>query len=478
MKSTVETLSPTRVKLSVEVPFDELKPSLDKAYRSIAQQVSIPGFRKGKVPPRLIDQRVGRAAVLEEAINDAIPQQYSAAVREHEVKVLGQPDVNVTELADNEKVSFTAEVDVRPEFTLPDYKSLAVTVDDVEVPDSEVDEQVGRLRERFAVLKGVERAVGDGDYVSLDLAATVDGEEVEGGTATGLSYEVGSGQLLDGIDEAIIGLESGGATTFTTALVGGEHAGRDAEVAVTVRSVKEKELPELDDEFAQTASEFDTLEELREDVRTRLAQVKGVEQGMQARDKVLEALLGAVEVPLPETIVTSEVEFRKHDISHQLEHAGLSLDQYLESEGKTAEEFDAELADAARNAVKSQLVLDAVADAEEVGVGNEELTSEVVRRAQDAQLQPQEFADRIVQSGQLPLLIADVRRGKALALVLEAAAIADASGRTVDLEALRRPLGVETVEVEDDAAAAAEGDAAAAAEGDAAAAAEGDAEQE
>ena len=356
-------------------------------------------------------------------------------------------------------MSFTAEVDVGPEFTMPYYKSLAVTVDDVEVPDSEVDEQVGRLRERFAVLKGVERAVGDGDYVSLDLAATVDGEEVEGGTATGLSYEVGSGQLLDGIDEAIIGLESGGATTFTTALVGGEHAGRDAEVAVTVRSVKEKELPELDDEFAQTASEFDTLEELREDVRTRLAQVKGVEQGMQARDKVLEALLGAVEVPLPETIVTSEVEFRKHDISHQLEHAGLSLDQYLESEGKTAEEFDAELADAARNAVKSQLVLDAVADAEEVGVGNEELTSEVVRRAQDAQLQPQEFADRIVQSGQLPLLIADVRRGKALALVLEAAAIADASGRTVDLEALRRPLGVETVEVGDDDAAAAEGDA-------------------
>jgi trigger factor len=452
VKSTVETLSPTRVKLSVEVPFDELKPSLDKAYRSIAQQVSIPGFRKGKVPPRLIDQRVGRAAVLEEAINDAIPQHYSAAVREHEVKVLGQPDVSVTELADNEKVAFTAEVDVRPEFALPEYKSLSVDVDDVEVPESDVDEQVDRLRERFAVLKGVERQVQDGDYVSLDLAATVDGEEVPGGTATGLSYEVGSGQLLEGVDEAIIGLESGGATTFTTALVGGDHAGRDAEVAVTVRSVKEKDLPELDDEFAQTASEFDTLEELREDVRNRLTQVKGVEQGMQARDKVLEVLLDAVEVPLPETIVTSEVDFRKHDINHQLEHAGLTLENYLETEGKTAEEFDAELTDAARKAVKSQLVLDAVADAEEVGVGNEELTNEVVRRAQDAQMQPQEFADRVVESGQLPMLIADVRRGKALALVLEAATISDASGRTVDLEALRRPLGVETVDApaEDD----------------------------
>jgi trigger factor len=441
VKSTVETLSPTRVKLSVEVPFDELKSSLDKAYRSIGQQVSIPGFRKGKVPPRLIDQRVGRAAVLEEAINDAIPQHYSAAVREHEVKVLGQPDVNVTELADNEKVAFTAEVDVRPEFELPDYKSLTVAVDDVEVPDSDVDEQVERLRDRFAILKGVERPVQDGDYVSLDLAATVDGEEVPGGTATGLSYEVGSGQLLEGIDEAIIGLDSGAATTFTTALVGGDHAGRDAEVAVTVRSVKEKELPELDDEFAQTASEYDTLAELRDDVRTRLTQVKGVEQGMQARDKVLEALLAAVEVPLPESIVASEVDFRKHDISHQLERAGLTMEGYLESDEKTAEEFDAELADNARNAVKSQLVLDAVADAEEVGVGNEELTSEVVRRAQQAGVQPQEFADRVVESGQLPLLIADVRRGKALALVLESAVITDASGRTVDLESLRGPLG-------------------------------------
>jgi trigger factor len=443
VKSTVETLSPTRVKLSVEVPFDELKPSLDKAYRSIAQQVSIPGFRKGKVPPRLIDQRVGRGAVLEEAINDAIPQHYSAAVREHEVKVLGQPDVSVTELNDGENVAFTAEVDVRPEFELPEYKDLAVAVDDVEVSESDVDEQLDRLRERFAVLKGVDRPVQDGDYVSLDLAATVDGEEVPGGTATGLSYQVGSGQLLEGIDEAIIGLESGGATTFTTALAGGDHAGRDAEVAVTVRSVKEKELPELDDEFAQTASEFDTLDELREDVRTRLTQVKGVEQGMQARDRVLEALLAAVEVPLPETVVASEVDFRKHDINHQLEHAGLTMDGYLTAEGKTAEEFDAELADSSRTAVKSQLVLDAVADAEEVGVGNEELTSEVLRRSQDSGMAPQEFADRLVQAGQLPVLIADVRRGKALALVLEAATITDASGRTVDLEALRGPLGAD-----------------------------------
>lgn len=440
MKSTVETLSPTRVRLSVEVPFDELKPSLDKAYKAIAQQVTIPGFRKGKVPPRLIDQRVGRAAVLEETLNDAIPTHYSSAVREHEVKVLGSPDVEVTELADGEKVSFTAEVDVRPEITVPAFDTLAVTVDDLEVADDDVDKQVDSLRERFAVLKGVDRPVQDGDYVSLDLAATVDGEEVPGGTATGLSYEVGTGQLLPGTDEAIVGLSAGGATTFSTQLAGGDLAGKDADVAVTVRSVKEKELPELDDEFAQTASEFDTLEELRGDVRTRIERVRRMEQAVQARDKALEALLAAVEVPLPEKVVAEELDFRKHQLNHQLERAGLTLDVYLESEGQTAEEFDAKLEADTKDAVKAQLVLDTVADNEQFGVNDTELTQEVVRRAQQSGVAPQEYADQLVQSGQLPLVVADLRRGKALALVLENTSITDASGNKVSLDALRDEL--------------------------------------
>jgi trigger factor len=441
VKSTVETLSPTRVKLSVEVPFDELRSSLDKAYRTISQQVTIPGFRRGKVPPRLIDQRVGRASVLQEAVNDAIPQHYSAAVREHEVRVLGQPEIDVTELADGEKIAFTAEVDVRPEFELPDYKSLSVTVDEVAVTDAEVEAQLAGLRDRFAILKGVERAAGAGDYVSLDLAATVGGNEVPGGTATGLSYEIGSGQLLDGADEAITGLSAGEATTFTTTLVGGEFAGREAEVAVTVRAVKEKDLPELDDEFAQTASEFDTLEELRADARLRTERMRILEQGVQARDKALDALLDAIEMSLPEGVVRSEVEYRQHAMRHRLEQAGLTLDAYLQSEGHGREEFDAELTENANKAVKSQLVLDAVADSEEISVGNEELTMEVVRRAQQEGVGPQEYADQLLESGQLPSLVADLRRGKALSLVLENASISDAAGRPVDLEAIRNPIG-------------------------------------
>jgi len=440
VKSTVETLSATRVRLSVEVPFDELKPSLDKAYKAIAQQVTIPGFRKGKVPPRLIDQRVGRAAVLEETLNDAIPTHYSSAVREHEVKVLGSPEVEVTELADGDKVAFTAEVDVRPEITVPAFDSLQVTVDDIAVAEDDVEEQLNGLRERFAVLKGVERAVQNGDYVSLDLAATVDGEEVPGGTATGLSYEVGSGQLLPGTDDAIIGLSTGEATTFKTELAGGDLAGKEADVAVTVKSVKEKELPELDDEFAQTASEFDTLDELRADIRTRVGRVKRMEQAVQARDKALETLLVAVDVPLPEKVVTNELDFRKHQLQHQLERAGLSMDFYLQSENQTQEEFDAKLEADTKDAVKAQLVLDTIADAEQFGVNDAELTQEVVRRAQQAQMGPQEYADQLVESGQLPLVVADLRRGKALALVLEGAVITDASGNKVDLDALREEL--------------------------------------
>jgi len=456
VKSTVETVSPTRVRLSVEVPFSELKPSLDKAYRSIAKQVRLPGFRPGKVPPALIDQRIGRAAVLEEAIQDAIPQHYSTAVREHEVKVLGQPEVEVTELADGDHVAFTAEVDVRPEIALPDLSALEVVVDDVAVADSDVAEQVDALRERFAVLKGVDRAARQGDFVSIDLAATVDGEEVPGGTATGMSYEVGSRQLLPGLDEALVGLEPGASRTFTTALVGGELAGREAEVEVTVRSVKEKELPDLDDEFAQTASEFDTVAELREDVRTRLERTRRLEQGFQARDRALEALVDAVDVPLPEGAVRSEVEYRRHAMNHQLEQAGLTLEQYLETEGRSPEDLDSELSAASGQAVKAQLVLDALADREQIGVSDAELTDEVVRRASQAGATPDEYVSQVVRGNQLPLLVADVRRGKALALVLQAVTVHDASGGTVDLAALqasaaRAARGADTPPEDDDA---------------------------
>ena len=322
LKSTVETLSPTRVRLAVEVPFDELKPSLDKAYASIAKQVRVPGFRPGKAPARIIDQRVGRAAVLEEAVQDALPRAYSDAVRDNEVRALGQPDIALTKLEDGESIAFTAEVDVRPEVPLPDYDRLDVTVEDAVVDEADVDEQVSAMRERFAVLKATDRPVQDGDYVSIDLKATVDGEEVPGGSTTGLSYEVGTASMMEGLDEALVGASAGETREFTTELVAGEFAGRTADITVTVRSR----------EGEGTARAGRRVRADRERVRHAGRVPRGrarpnpagevLEQGGQARDKVLSSLLENTDVPLPESAVRGEYEWRLHDIGHQLQNAG------------------------------------------------------------------------------------------------------------------------------------------------------------
>jgi trigger factor len=436
LKSTVENLSPTRVRLAVEVPFDELKPSLDAAYKKIGAQVRVPGFRPGKVPARVIDQRVGRAAVLEEAVNDVLPRVYGEAAREHEIKPLGNPDIDVTNLDDGESFSFTAEVDIRPEITLPSLEGIAVTVDDVDVSDSDVDDQVDALRDRFATLTGVERPVQTGDYVSLDLIATANGEEVEGGSAKGLSYEVGSENLIDGLDDALLGKSAGDTATFSTTLQQGETAGNEAEVSATVNSVKQKELPAVDDEFAQLASEFDTVDELKADLRTRVARAKALEQGTQARDKVLESLVESVEFPLPESALQSEVEAREHDIVHSLNHDDALFERYLSLQGKTHDEFTADLRESAERSVRAQFVLDAIADSIDVQIGDSELTEYLVRQAARYQMAPQEFANQIVQAGTLPALMQDVRRNKALATILEQATITDASGNVVDLSAL------------------------------------------
>ena len=452
MQSAVETLSPTRVRLTVEVPFDELKAELDKAYKTIGAQVKVQGFRPGKVPPRILDQRVGRGVVLEEAVQEALPRLYSEAVTEAGVAPVGRPEVDVTKLDDGVELTFTAEVDIRPEFEIPAYDGLAVTVADAVVTDEDISTQVDELRERFAKLTPVERPAAEGDYVTLDLAATVDGEDVPGGTASGLSYQVGAGDLLDGIDEAVTGTSAGDATVFTTTLVAGEYEGQEAQVAVTVQAVNERELPAVDDAWAETTG-FTTFEELQADVRGRLERVKKMEQGVEARDKVLEALLDAIEVPLPESVVAAEVEWRKESTTAQLQQAGLTLDQYLEDEGKGEEEFAEEVRESATTAVKAQLVLDAIADREQMGVADAELTDQVVRRAQRAGVSPDQYAQSLVQSGQLQGLVAEVRRGKALATVMEGATITDASGETVDLEALRDgldPAGADDTQVDEE----------------------------
>jgi trigger factor len=441
VKSTVETLGPTRVRLAVEVPFAELEPTLRKTYRQVAQQVNIPGFRRGKVPAAVIDQRIGREAVLNEAIQEVIPQQLVAALQEHQVRTLGRPEVSGVEVSDGQPLRFTAEIDVRPEITLPELSEISVTVDEVQVEESEIDAQLSGLRERFATLKTVERPAADGDFVQVDLAATVDGAPVEGGTATNLSHEVGSGALLPGLDEVLVGMSAGDSTTFLTPLVAGEHAGRDADVQVTVRTVKEKELPPLDDEFAQLASEFDTLDELREDSRQRLARLKRAQQVYAARDRALAELVERAGVPTPEGVVRDEVAHRKQHLAEELERVGRSLQEYLELEGKTEEQIDAELAEAAAEGVKIQMVLDALAEAEQVEVSDEEYGQEIVQRAQRVGVEPQQYYDQLVRAGAAAAVYADVRRSKTISLLLDRVTITDSAGAPVSVQAIREEAG-------------------------------------
>jgi len=419
VNTAVETLSSTRVRLTIEVGLDEMAPSLDAAYKRIGQSINVPGFRKGKVPHAIIDQRVGRAAVLDEALNDVISNAYGDAVRDKEIKVLGQPEVDVTSYAEGEPLTFTAEVDVRPEITLPDYKGLAVEVDDAEATDEDVDGQVQRLRERFGTLTPVERAVQTGDFVTLDLSSAFQGEPIEEATAAGLSYEVGSADLVEGLDEAIVGVVTGGSAVITTRLRSGEWLDKDVEVTVEIKSVRERVLPTLDDDFAQLASEFDTFAELREQIANQTLELKKVEQALQARNKVGDRLLELIEIPIPEGIVKAEV------------------DQHLEGEGRLEDdEHRAEVEADVRKGVAQQFLLDEIAKAESLAVSEAELTDYLVRQSARYGMQPDEFVGEVVRAGQVPAFVGEVVRGKAMAFVMENAAITDASGRPVDLTAL------------------------------------------
>ena len=463
MKSTVEHLSPTRVRLAIEVPFDELKPTFDQAYKKIAQQVRIPGFRPGKAPARIIDQRIGRGVVIQEVVETAIPEKYGEAVTEAQVTPLGQPDIDPGSLRidDGEQIAFVAEVDVRPEITLPDYSSIAVSVDSAEVTDADVEDQLTGLQARFGTLTGVQRPAAKDDFVVIDLSATVNGEAVEEAQTTGMSHQVGSGQLIEGLDEALEGMSAGETKQFTTTLVAGDHAGEQAEVTVTVQTVKERQLPEADDEFAQLASEFDTLDELKADLRERHGRVKKMEQAGQARDKVLEALLEAADVPVPESVVAQEVEVRAHEAVHEFDHDEDRLTQYVESQGQTREEFDTELRTNAEQAVKTQLLLDEIAEKSEVQVDQQELMERIFMQAQRFGISPEEYIQQAQQANQLGAIFADVRRGKALATVVQAATITGPDGDEVDLSELFGPAapedGEDAAEVADETATAASG---------------------
>jgi trigger factor len=459
VKSAVETLNPTRVKLTVEVPFEELKPSLDAAYKKVAAQVNIPGFRKGKVPQAVLDRQGYRGFALDEAVNEVLPRAYGEALQENDLEPLGQPEIEVTKFEDNAALEFTAEVDVKPEITLPAYDGLEAEVEDIELSDEDVEEQIGALRERFGTLKDVERAAADGDFVTIDLVAKKDDEVVEGAEVSGMSYKVGRGGMLDGLDEALAGMAAGDEKTFESELVGGELVGEPVHVTVKVTGVQEQELPSFDDEFAQLASEFDTADELRDDVRTRLGNGKRLEQAAAARDAVLEKLLEQVEIALPESIVTDELNARRQQVEQQLVFAGLSMEKYLEEEGQTQDEFEAELERRVRDAIAAQFILDEVVKAEEFGVEQQELTNHVLMRAQQQGQDPQKAFEHLQEHPHhIQEYVQEILRGKALASIVEGATVKDASGNVVELKNLRPDgtIGEPEAAVEETAAEAAE----------------------
>ena len=418
MKSAVETLSPTRVRISIDLDFKDLEPHVATAYQTLSQQVSIPGFRKGKVPRQLIDQRVGRGAVLNEAINTALPEFYSQAARENEVLVVGRPHVDIKELKDNDIVKFEVEVDVRPEIKLPDFSEIELSVPDVELSEKDVEDQVEALRIRFGTLVTIEKDAASGDFVTIDLVAKIEGKEVEGGTANGISYEVGSNRMIDGLDTALEGMKVGESKNFTAQLVGMKE-GETGEVTVTLQAVKKRELPDLNDEFAKLASEFETLAELKSDTKERLTRLKSMEQGAQARDELLKYLLDKVDIQVPEQLVKDEV----HD--------------HLEKENRLEDETHRnEVTEEVTRSVRADFLLDAIVKAEEVQVSEAELTEYLIRTAARYGMTPEQFAQQLTQAGQITALMAEVARTKALAIALERVKIKDASGRSVDLSKL------------------------------------------
>ncbi|WKD58829.1 trigger factor [Corynebacterium caspium] len=432
MKSSVEKLSDTRVKLTINVPFDELKGEFDRAYADIAQQVSIPGFRRGKAPRKLIDARFGRGPILEQVVNEMVPSKYEVALLENDIKALGQPDIEITSIEDSKEVAFTAAVDIRPEITIPDFSTFEVEVPALELDEAAVDAAIDDLRARFAELKDTDRALEAGDVAILDLNVTINGKSAADSDAKGLSYSVGSEDLIPGLDAAIIGLKSGESTEFNSVAEAGEQAGEEATIAVTVQQTKERVLPELDEEFVQMASEFDTVEELRESTKAQVEEGAKSRQAAAIRDEVLKLALDSSKFELPENVVNEQVHAQQHQLLGNIAHDEAAFNAMLEAQGTTREEFDAEQRKSAENAVRTQLFLDTLAEQEKPEVSQQELTDHILFTAQSYGMDPNQFIQQLSQSGQIANLFADVRRGKALATAICRVSVTDDAGNKVD----------------------------------------------
>lgn len=432
MKSTVEQLSPTRVRINVEVPFAELEPDFQRAYKELAKQVRLPGFRPGKAPAKLLEARIGREAMLDQIVNDALPSRYGQAVAESDVQPLGRPNIEVTKKEYGQDLQFTAEVDIRPKISPPDLSALTVSVDPIEIGEDDVDAELQSLRTRFGTLTAVDRPVAVGDVVSIDLSATVDGEDIPNAAAEGLSHEVGSGRLIAGLDDAVVGLSADESRVFTAKLAAGEHAGQEAQATVTVRSVKERELPEPDDEFAQLASEFDSIDELRASLSDQVRQAKRAQQAEQIRNATIDALLEQVDVPLPESYVQAQFDSVLHSALSGLNHDEARFNELLVEQGSSRAAFDAEARTASEKDVKRQLLLDALADELQVQVGQDDLTERLVTTSRQYGIEPQQLFGYLQERNQLPTMFADVRRELAIRAAVEAATVTDSDGNTID----------------------------------------------
>lgn len=416
--TTTEKLGPTRVKLTIAVPPEELKPSIDHAYKHIAEQVNIPGFRKGKVPPPIIDQRIGRGEVLNHAVSEGLDRLFQQAVADEGLSTLGRPEADVTQWPEEKDFSgdliVSVEVDVRPEFTLPDYSKYTLEVEALAVDKKAVDAELDQLRERFASLVSVDRPITTGDFVQIDLVATIGDNTID--TANSISYEVGSGQLIDGIDEALDTLTAGEATTFASELVGGDHAGETANIEVTVLSVKERELPDADDDFASIASQFDTIDELREDLTKEVERKGRLAQAQEARDKLVEKMVGELDLPLPDAVVEQEVH------------------RHLEQENRLQDdEHRKEVTESTSKSLRTQFVLDELVSTLEIQPTQDELSSYLVQSAGQYGMEPAEFIQALNQQNQLGAVANEVSRSKALSQALKSVTVKDSKGKKVDL---------------------------------------------
>jgi len=446
MQSTVEPVAgeeeaadtssiASKVKLHITVPADEFEKAIDAAFKKLAREVRIPGFRPGKAPRRLLENRLGTEVAREQALQDALPQYYVDAVTEHDVDVIAPPEIEITAGQEEGDVEFDAVVEIRPQVRLVGYDEIRVELPFAPVTDDDVDQQIDQLRERFADLTDSDFPLVDDAYATIDITGTIDGESVEGLTATDFLYRVGSAMIVPELDDELRGTKPGAILEFVATLPErfGELAGKDVKFKVIVKEAKQKVLPDVTDTWVEEASEFDTVDELRTDIRKRLELRRSLQAQMGARDKVVEAAADLVPIEAPPTLVDNETRRRIDDLAHRLSHQGATLEQYLAGTGQEPQAFIDEVKVGAARAVLADLALRAVVAQEEISAGDDELDAEIQLIAERAGQKPERVRRDLERGGALETVRSDVARGKALEFLVEHATVVDQDGNTIDM---------------------------------------------